>query len=108
MATWSKYQKQFVVAEIAKSKAELSSSSENSFWTSLDKQIIGISVIKEYMEALEASYQEGDVLSTQDSIRLGLWLESQGRLEEALELYYKYEMQYELKRLQNIKLHMTQ
>lgn len=54
------------------------------------------------MEGLEHAFSEGEVLSSQDSIRLGLWFENQGKMTEALDLYYKYEMPYELKRLKEL------
>jgi hypothetical protein len=98
VSTWAKYNKQFVMSDLARTKADTLTDKA----TTWDKQIIGVSAIQDYMEALEISYTEGEVLSPQDAIRLGLWFENQSKFDEALHLYYSYEMLYELKRLKDI------
>lgn len=90
LSLWGRTNNQFALVELIQ---------KNIIKENIQPEVIGISAIKEYMNTLKTAYNEGDVLSNQDAVRLGLWLESQGKLKDAQDLYYKYEMYYELNRL---------
>ncbi|PRP88218.1 hypothetical protein PROFUN_04041 [Planoprotostelium fungivorum] len=66
------------------------------------KRVVGVDQIAWYLNVLREAHEQGEVLQALDAQRLGLYLESEGLLEQAMDLYEFYQMLPQIERLNGL------